>query len=110
MAILNEQLGFDDLLSDTDRDNRERIFGRATAHLPETMAEAVPYYWTLLDQHHAAMMEADVEEAMRLRKEAHNLAVKLNGGDGGILAHDNAPGYVLARETAAPIGIEPLWG
>lgn len=104
------QLGFDALLQDAEQDNRDRLFERRTAHLPGTMEEALPFYRAMLERHHAAMMAADTKETMRLREEAHDLAVKLNGGDGGILAHADAPGYVLGRETAAPEGAEPLWG
>lgn len=56
------------------------------------------------------MFNARVDEVMRLRGEAHDLARKLNDGDPGILAGDDAPGCVLARESAAVSGIVPLWG
>ncbi|MGE3624529.1 MAG: hypothetical protein AB7H77_11765 [Bdellovibrionales bacterium] len=51
-----------------------------------------------------------IEKTMRLHDEAHKLAVRLNGGESGILAHDDAPGYVLERKTAAVSGTIPLWG
>src|SRR5690606_16264225 len=38
------------------------------------------------------------------------LALRLNDGEPGILAHEGAPGRVLTRETAAPSGTVPLWG
>ena len=38
------------------------------------------------------------------------MAQKLNGGKPGILAQDDAPGYVLARACAANQGCVPLWG
>ncbi len=104
------QLGFDALLRSADEDNRARELDRQTSHLPGTMDEAVPFYRLLIRQHHAAMLAANVDEAMRLRREADLLALRLNGGDSGILAHDDAPGYVLAREAAAPAGTLPLWG
>ena len=104
------QLGFDALLKDAEADNRTRKLERQTAHLPATMDEAIPFYAELIQHHHAAMLGADVEETMRLRKEAHLLARKLDGEGRGILAHNNAPGYVLARETAAANGAKPLWG
>lgn len=107
---LSAQLGFDGILEQADEDNRRRIFERDTAHLPGTMAEALPFYRCLIEQHHAAMLAADIDETMRLREEAHNLALKLNDGEPGILAHDDAPGYVLERETAAPKGTASLWG
>ena len=69
------QLGFDALLSVADSDNRARKFERETAHLPATMEEALPFYRILLRQHHAAMLGADVDEAIRLREEARKLGV-----------------------------------
>lgn len=106
----NTQLGFDTLLNAAETDNRVRKFERETGHLPSTMEHALPFYRTLIGRHHAAMLAADVDETMRLRGEAHLLAVRLNNGDPGILADDAAPGYVLARETAATAGTVPLWG
>lgn len=108
--VHSDQLGFDDLLSSADADNRARKFAGETAHLPGTMDEALPYYRLLLRKHHAAMFNARVDEVMCLRGEARNLALKLNGGDPGILAGDDAPGYVLMRKTGAVTGSVPLWG
>jgi len=110
IRIHSGQLGFDDLLSSADADNRARKFAGATAHLPGTMDEALPHYGLLLRKHHAAMFNARVDEVMRLRGEARNLALKLNGGDPGILAGENAPGYVLMRKTGSVSGSVPLWG
>lgn len=104
------QLGFSGLLADADADNKARRFERETAHLPRAMDEAIPFYRDLLAAHHAAMMEADVDEVMWLREEAHKLALRLNGGEPGIIAGDNAPGCVLETETAAEPGRVPLWG
>jgi hypothetical protein len=64
------QLGFGDLLADADEANTQRKFDRATAHLPGTMAEALPFYRAMIDRHHhAAMLAADVEQAMAIRKD-----------------------------------------
>jgi len=104
------QLGFDALLAEADDDNRTRKFERETAHLPRTYDEAIPFYRDLIEQNHAAMLAADVMETMRLHDEAHKLALRLNNGEPGILAHENAPGYVLERETAAASSTVPLWG
>ena len=104
------QLGFDALLDTADRDNRARTFARESAHLPSTMDQALPFYRALLDRHHAAMLAADAGETMRLRREAHNLARRVNGGDTAILAGPDAPGRVLERETDAAPGAIPLWG
>lgn len=104
------QLGFDALLSAAAHDNRKREIERETAHLPGTMIDAIPYYRLLIRQHHAAILAADSEKVTQLRREAKQLALRLNDGDPGILAHSDAPGYVLARETAAPSGTVPLWG
>jgi hypothetical protein len=104
------QLGFDALLTSADQANRKRQVEREAGHLPSAMAEALPFYRGLIESHHAAMLAADAAEAMRLKDEAHRLAKRLNGGEPGILADENAPGSVLERETAAPAGVIPLWG
>lgn len=106
----SNQLGFDGLLAAAAEENRRRDVERETAHLPGTMAEAIPFYRLLIRQHHAAMLAAHVDKAMSLRREADLLAWKLNDGDSGIRADENAPGYVLPRETAAAPGAVPLWG
>ena len=104
------QLGFDDLLRSADADNQSRRVERDTAPLPGAMDEALPLYRLLLRRHHAAMLDANVAQAMRLREQARKLALKLNGGEGGILADDDAPGCVLARKSAAVPDTVPLWG
>lgn len=104
------QLGFDGLLAAAAEDNRKRKTERETAHLPGTMEEAIPFYRLLIRQHHAAVLAADADKVTQLRREAKNLALRLNDGEPGILAHEDAPGYVLARESAAPSGTVPLWG
>ena len=104
------QLGFDAFLADAEAENRARKFERETGHLPGTMDRALPFYRVLLRQHHAAMLAADVDETMRLREEAHRFALRLNGGEPGILAGPDAPGCVLEDETAASPGAVPLWG
>ena len=65
------QLGFGDLLTDADTANERHQLDRATAHLPGTMAEALPCYRGMIDRHHAAMLAADIDEAMRVREDAH---------------------------------------
>jgi hypothetical protein len=107
---MTQQLGFDSFLTTADRANADRIFERETSHLPATMDDALPYYREMIAAHHAAMVGGDIEEAMRLREEAHNLATRLNDGQPGILAGDDAPGCVLERETAAQADVVPLWG
>jgi hypothetical protein len=82
-----------------------------TAHLPDTMEAAIPYYRAMLERHHAAMLVGAEKTAMAIRHEAEDLAVKLNSGEMlGILGGIDAPGCVLERETAAPVGTIPLWG
>jgi hypothetical protein len=80
------------------------------AYLPSTVEEAIPFYRKLLERHHAAMLAGDVRAAMKVREEAHELAVKVNGGDAGICGGPDAPAYVLERATAAAAGTVPLWG
>lgn len=104
------QLGFDDLLETAAQDNAERIFAKETAHLPENFADAVRFFEAFIRDHDQAMRDAKVDDVMRLREEAHLLAKKLNGGNPGILAHDNAPAYRLERAFAPEAGHEPLWG
>jgi hypothetical protein len=106
----NRQLGFDALLADAEADNRARKLARETACLPSTMVEALPFFHGLLERHHAAMLAGDTGAAMTLRKEASNLALRLNGGKPGILADEDSPGRVLERESAALPGVVPLWG
>jgi hypothetical protein len=89
----------------------EMLEAERTAHVPSTMEEAIPYYRGLLERHHAAMTAGDIDAAMKIRDEAQDLAVKLNGGELlGICAGPDAPAYRLERETAAPDGTVPLWG
>jgi len=81
-----------------------------TAYLPSTMDEAIPYYRKLIERHHAAMLTGDEAAAMKIREEAHDLAVKLNGGNPGICGSPDAPAYQLERATEAPAGTTPMWG
>lgn len=105
-----QQLGFDALLLDAEQTNRARKVEDETRHLPATMTDALPFFVELLEEHHAAMLAGQEHETMFCRAEAHRLAVKLNGGDVGILAHNDSPAYVLERETAAASGMVPIWG
>lgn len=104
------QLGFDDLLANAAQDNAAHAFAKETAHLPETFEEAVAYFEELIRRHDQAMRIANVETAMELREDAQRLARKLNKGDPGILAHDDAPAYQLERACAPKPGCAPLWG
>jgi hypothetical protein len=104
------QPGFPALLENADRINQARAFDRATAHLPGTMAEGIAHYRRLLERHHEAILTGDERAAKRIQGEASLLAQKLNGGQRGYLADDDAPGCVLQRETAAAPGTVPLWG
>jgi len=110
------QLGFDALLTAADTENRTRKFERETAHLPGTMDRALPFYRALIDRHHAAMLAANVDEAMGLRDEAHKLALRLNAGELGILAslheqedlhrlHEELKETQQAREEAQELSV-----
>jgi hypothetical protein len=105
-----QQLGFEALLDTAAADNQSRKHERACAHLPGTMAEAVPFLRAVIDRHHAAMLAGDAVTVGLLREEAHQLAFKLNNYEPGILADDDSPGCVLERLTQAPDGTLPLWG
>jgi hypothetical protein len=100
----------DALLAEAERANQAREQKKRFGHLPGTMAEALPYFRDLLARHHAAMLAADAERAMALRREAHDCALRLNDGAPGILADEDAPGRVVERLTAATPGDIPLWG
>ncbi len=106
----DRQLGFDALLFAADRTNHARKVDQESAHLPATMEDALPFFVELLEEHHAAMLAGQADEAMWCRKEAGRLALKLNGGERGYLADENSPGCVLACETAAAPDTVPLWG
>lgn len=106
----DNQLAFDALLDDAEHQHADREWEKATGHLPATMEIATPFFRALLDQHHAAMLAADVDEVRRLRRDAMQLALKLNGRRPGYLADETSPGCVLRRETESPPGPVPLWG
>ena len=105
-----EQLGFDTLLQDAAADNAARAFNRETAHLPGTWEAALAYHRQQIADHPAAMLANDFDAALAIREEAHLLAQKLNGGNPGILASDDAPGCKLDKDCAAPHGDIPQWG
>lgn len=105
-----DQLGFDALLTEADTTNTVRFRDREAAHLPGDRQSAIPFFRALLEDHHAAMMAADVERVTALREEARLLAQKLNGHQPGIWAGPDAPGCVLPRETRAAEGQIPLGG
>ena len=98
------QPGIPTLLEDAERANQARLFERSTAHLPGTMAKGIACYRALLERHHAAMLAGDAQAAKRMQQETVLLALKLNGGQRGYLAGEDAPGCVLQRVTAAEAG------
>lgn len=104
------QLAFDALLAQTETANEARIKDRQYGHLPATMEDALPFFRELLAQHHTAMVAGDTNAVAQLRKEAHNLATKLNNYEPGIIADDDSPGSVLERLTRAEDGQVPIWG
>ncbi|MEO0782297.1 MAG: hypothetical protein AAFZ46_11095 [Pseudomonadota bacterium] len=105
-----DQLGFEAMLADAAETNAKRAFEKETAHLPDTEEDAIAYHKVQIAAHHAAMLACDFNKALSIREEAHLLAKKLNDGNPGILAHDDAPGYVLARACEAEDGTVPRWG
>ncbi|WP_227271258.1 hypothetical protein [Roseobacter weihaiensis] len=110
MSKQPEQMGFDCLMQAAAAENTAHAFAKETAHLPETMKEAIIFHRAQIERHHAAMLATDFNAAIAIRKEAHALAKKLNSGKPGIIAGPDAPGCVLERETAAPAGAVPIWG
>ena len=83
---------------------------KQTAHLPSEMEAGIAAYRLMLHEHNQAMLQADEKRAMEIRKEANRLAVKLNGGEPGILGGKDAPGHALMDATAAPATTVPMWG
>lgn len=77
---------------------------RQTAHLASDIDAVIAQYRGMLEKHNAAMLVGDEKTAMDIPKEANRLAVKLNGGDAGILGGRDAPGYRLMDGTAAAPG------
>lgn len=105
-----DQLGFGGLLEQADKDNAAQAFAKQTKHLPDTWSEALRLHRQQIQDHSAAMLACDFDTALRIRDDAGLLAKKLNGGDPGILADDDAPGCRLERACAADAGDVPLWG
>lgn len=105
-----DQLGFDALLQDADINNANQAFERETSHLPSGWADALEYHRKQIADHHAKMLAGGLEAAIAIRKEAHLLAQKLNGGAPGILASKDAPGCKLDVQASATPGDIPHWG
>jgi hypothetical protein len=103
------QLGFDDLLSQTETDNEAHALKRKYPDLPASWDTALPYYQNLLQRCDAAFLTADVDAINRIYGEAEALATILQGKTSGLLAPDGA-GTILAEKTRAPAGTTPLWG
>lgn len=103
------QLGFESFLAEAETINKAAAFERTHGHLPGAMEDALPYYRGLIERHHTAMLAGDIDAALRLREDAHNLALRLNKGEPGILAGQDAPGCMLERLTAEADAV-PLWG
>ncbi len=103
------QLGFDDLLSQTETDNEINALKRQYPGIPTSWDMAFPYYQNILQRCDAAFLAADVDAIKSIYAEAEALASLLHGGTSGMLAHDGA-GTILAEKTRAPLGTVPLWG
>jgi hypothetical protein len=103
--------GFGDMLAEADRANQKRRQDREAAHLPDTWDEGIALHRQQIAAYDKAIRAGDWRLANAISQEADKLAVKLNGGDTGILADkETSAGYVLARRCAAPAGTVPLWG
>jgi hypothetical protein len=90
--------------------NSDQKLNRRTAHLPDTMEDAVGFFRALIARHHEAMLAAEMATVMAMREEAALLALRLNYGEPGIIANEKAPGSVLRARTAAEDGTIPIWG
>ena len=93
-----------------EQQSEAAAFEKECGHLPGTMEKALPFYRDLIDRHHAAVLVADFDAVITLRKEASRLALKLNKGDPGILDGPDAPGCLLVARTATETGTIPKWG
>jgi hypothetical protein len=103
------QLGFDDLLAQTESDNEIHAIRRKYPGLPSSWDDAIPHYFKLLDRCNAAFLVADLDAIKRVYDEAETMAIMLNGRTHGLTARDGA-GTRLAEKTRAPPGTIPLWG
>lgn len=59
---------------------------------PARWTRRYPNYRLLIRQHHAAILAADVDKVVQLRREADLLALHLNDGGNAILTLPDAPG------------------
>jgi hypothetical protein len=103
-------LGFDELLAQADQDSRKRRFDRLTSHLPSEMEAAIKHHRQQIKDYDAAMMAGEWETALKIKREAHDMAVRVNHGEPGILADRDSPGSVIATRCAAKAGTVPRWG
>lgn len=97
------QLSFGDIFE-------RAAFNEETRHLPRAKDEGITFYRGLIGRFNEVILAGDMKAAEALIAEAHNLAIKLNGGDVAIFADVTSVGNILERETAAPLGRVPLWG
>lgn len=89
----------------------QQVAEAASSHLPSDMQGGIAHYRELIDQFNAAMFAGDRLALEGIYDEAEKLAIKLNGGTAfGVIGGEDAPGCVLARETAAEMNTVPLWG
>ena len=69
-----------------------------TGHLPETMAEALPFFREAAGAPPRRHAGGEVAAAMALPRGGGTPGPALNDGEHGYLADDDAPGRVLERE------------
>jgi hypothetical protein len=74
------------------------------------MEAAIKHHRKQIKDYHAAMLAGEWETARRIKIEAHDMAVRVNHGEPGILANRDSPGYVIATRCAATPGKVPSWG
>jgi hypothetical protein len=80
--------------------------------MPSSIEEAIPYYRSIIERYHAAVIAGRPEQASATLQEAEHLAIRLNGGTHCGIKGDPETSvcYVLERATAAAQGTIPLWG
>src|SRR5205085_8708565 len=81
----------------------EAEFDAKTEHMPSTMEMAIPFYRSIIERYHSAMLVGDPKVAAAIQLEAQALAVRLNGGTNFNMKGnpETAVCYVLERFTAA---------
>jgi len=80
------------------------------AKLPDKIPALVEDYRRTLQARHNFMLKGKVKQAQEATRRLDLLQAKANGGRSFGSGVETSPAETLRRQTAAPIGQEPLWG